>query len=374
MESDKKVATGTKPVEQIKPEHSKPRNPLPTPPAAPPPCEKKPERYYIRSSTTKNSQHINIGLKTLNTQKVLNHDALLDCGATELFINKRYVDQNDLVTRKLDRPVPVYNVDGTRNVGGSITEEIDMIMSYKGHKERATFAVCDLGKEDIVIGLSWLKHHNPEINWRTGAIEMTRCPRECGKEFHERRKEKVQQTKRYPEYVDEWKGKDDGEFYDRYTPGIDKGWQSRENIDVRNERIFVCTTKGSVYECSTADQRKKRDLLYVTKKNDKWEAYELDEKDFNDEVPDLVELNENEDSEEIRATAHHESWYNQEQAGKKADSVIPPQYQEYMDVFNKVQSERFPTSKKWDHEIKLKEGLCAVEVVAWVGFLGGESV
>ena len=132
-------------------------------------------------------------------------------------------------------------------------------------------------------------------------------------------------------------------FYDDYTPGIDKEWQGRENIDIRNKRTFLCMTQGKVFECSTADQ-KKRDLLYVTKKGNAWEAYELNEKDFNDEVPDLVELNDNDDETEdktqnVRATAHHESWYNQEQEGKKADSVIPPQYQEYMDVFKKVQSE-----------------------------------
>src|ERR1700723_288504 len=256
-------------------------------------------------------------------------------------MDRKYVKANNLTTRRLEKPVPVYNVDGTLNSAGSIREEVNMILMYKGHKERATFAITDLGKEDIIIGLSWLRQHNPEIDWRTGAIEMTRCPRECGKEFHERKKEKAKP--RYPEYVDEWKGKDDKTYYDDYTPGIDKGWQSRENIDVRNDRIFLCTTQGKVFECSTADQ-KKRDLLYVTKKGDTWEAYELNEEDFNDEVPDLVELNDSNDETEdktqnVRATAHHESWYNPEQEGKKAASVIPPQYQEYMDVFNKVQSD-----------------------------------
>ena len=110
---------------------------------------------------------------------------------------------------------------------------------------------------------------------------MSQCPKECGKEFHEKKKEKAKP--RYPEYVDEWKGKDDETYYDNYTPGIDKGWQSRENIDVRNERIFLCTTQGKVFECSTANQ-KKRDLLYITKKGDTWETYELNEKDFDDEV------------------------------------------------------------------------------------------
>jgi len=29
----------------------------------------------------------------------------------------------------------------------------------------------------------WLACHNPEIDWRTGEVKMTRCPEECGKQW-----------------------------------------------------------------------------------------------------------------------------------------------------------------------------------------------
>jgi len=29
----------------------------------------------------------------------------------------------------------------------------------------------------------WLARHNPEIDWRTGEVKMTRCPEECGKQW-----------------------------------------------------------------------------------------------------------------------------------------------------------------------------------------------
>lgn len=31
--------------------------------------------------------------------------------------------------------------------------------------------------------MPWLAHHNPEIDWRTGEVKMTRCPEECGKQW-----------------------------------------------------------------------------------------------------------------------------------------------------------------------------------------------
>ena len=73
----------------------------------------------------------------------------------------------------------MYNVDGMLNKGGSITEEVTMMMSHKGHKEKVIFEVCDLGKAVIIIGLPWLQKHNLEINWKTGKVKMTCCPLEC---------------------------------------------------------------------------------------------------------------------------------------------------------------------------------------------------
>jgi len=33
------------------------------------------------------------------------------------------------------------------------------------------------------LGIPWLRHHNPEIDWKTGEVKMTRCPEECGKKW-----------------------------------------------------------------------------------------------------------------------------------------------------------------------------------------------
>ena len=33
------------------------------------------------------------------------------------------------------------------------------------------------------MGMPWLRCHNPEIDWKTGEVKMTRCPEECGKKW-----------------------------------------------------------------------------------------------------------------------------------------------------------------------------------------------
>src|ERR1700677_1372741 len=52
------------------------------------------------SSNKGNSVLINIDLKTLNTHNSINIDSLLDCGASGLFIDKQFVELNDITTRK----------------------------------------------------------------------------------------------------------------------------------------------------------------------------------------------------------------------------------------------------------------------------------
>ena len=38
-------------------------------------------------------------------------------------------------------------------------------------------------KWSVILGMSWLECHNPEINWKTGEIKITRCPDECRKKW-----------------------------------------------------------------------------------------------------------------------------------------------------------------------------------------------
>ena len=62
------------------------------------------------------------------------------------------------------------------NKAGSISEVWDTILQYHDHTERTTFTVTGLSNQDIILGLTWLREHNPEVNWQLGDIMMSRCP------------------------------------------------------------------------------------------------------------------------------------------------------------------------------------------------------
>jgi len=40
-------------------------------------------------------------------------------------------------------------------------------------------AISNLGKQSMILGYTWLKDHNPEVNWQTGEVQMNRCSPRC---------------------------------------------------------------------------------------------------------------------------------------------------------------------------------------------------
>jgi len=73
----------------------------------------------------------------------------------------------------------VYNVDRMPNEQGAICNIVDIIMRFCDHTEQAQFSVTGLGKSQMILGLSWLREHNPEIDWATSDVKMSCCPSQC---------------------------------------------------------------------------------------------------------------------------------------------------------------------------------------------------
>src|SRR5579859_3461024 len=153
--------------------------------------KKLPSAYVLAATPGSNSFKLRVEIQTTDTQEIKAAMALLDCGASRLFVHRRFVEKERLNMRSLTNPIQVRNVDGTSNEAGPITEVLNLILRYQGHSERATFAVTSIGDQDLILGLPWLRQHNPEVNWQTEEVKMSRCPercQKCRKEMKEERK------------------------------------------------------------------------------------------------------------------------------------------------------------------------------------------
>ena len=106
-------------------------------------------------------------------------EALLDSGATSLYISKAFVDDHQIPSQKLNYNLYTYNADDTLN-SSVITHQVSFVCHIRKHKSKEQFYVTDLGSKTMIIGMTWLRSHNPVINWRSGSIEFSRCPKSCG--------------------------------------------------------------------------------------------------------------------------------------------------------------------------------------------------
>jgi len=123
---------------------------------------------------------LNIGVEKIDTHEGVIIKALLNSGATGMFMDRQTAARHGFKLQKLERPLIVKNIDGTVNSGGAIIHQVECNVFYKGHVERMRIDVCDLGKTEMILGMPWLAAHNPEINWETGEVKMTRCLPLCG--------------------------------------------------------------------------------------------------------------------------------------------------------------------------------------------------
>jgi hypothetical protein len=81
------------------------------------------------------SLDLDVEVETLYSGVLLCSSALLDSGAESLFLDTKWVHSNNISTRQLCTPIPVYNVNGSSNEAGAITEVADLLLQHKGHTE-----------------------------------------------------------------------------------------------------------------------------------------------------------------------------------------------------------------------------------------------
>jgi len=67
------------------------------------------------------------------------------------------------------------------NKEGPIEYIVELNIYYQGHRERIVIDVIDSQKWSVILGMLWLAHHNPEIDWRIREVKITSCLEECKK-------------------------------------------------------------------------------------------------------------------------------------------------------------------------------------------------
>ena len=110
-------------------------------------------------------------------------EALLDSKIIGLVMSLEFARKQEFKLKRKKRPIYMRNMDRTLNKEGLIENTIEVNIYYQEHRERTEINVIEGQKWNVILGMSWLAHHNPEIDWKTGEMKMMRCLEEYGKQW-----------------------------------------------------------------------------------------------------------------------------------------------------------------------------------------------
>jgi len=129
------------------------------------PWKRLPKLFSISALDTRGtSLLLPVEIGTTDTSELHSVKALLDCGATGSFIDRDFICSKGMNTQTLSCNIPVFNVNGSPNEAGQISEVVDVVLHYKTHSERMLLAISGLGKQSLILGYDWLKNHNLRID------------------------------------------------------------------------------------------------------------------------------------------------------------------------------------------------------------------
>ena len=75
--------------------------------------------------------------------------------------------------KQLKKERKLFNVDGSQNQLGGITEIALLAIKSRQRTANHQFLVTNIGEDDLVLGYPFFEAVNPQINWKTGTTKET---------------------------------------------------------------------------------------------------------------------------------------------------------------------------------------------------------
>ena len=88
----------------------------------------KSQRVYLRSMEPIYDLRLEVELEDPSHLIKFLKQALIDCGATDCFINEQLIEEKESPIQLLDLPIPIYQSDREKTSAGDITSYVDLRM------------------------------------------------------------------------------------------------------------------------------------------------------------------------------------------------------------------------------------------------------
>jgi len=115
---------------------------------------------------------VSVPITLLFDTRRLTTPALLDSGAAGNFMSQNFAQENNIPLIECSSSLAVEAIDGRPLGSGrvnAISQQLTMITGLF-HTETIQFHILPTSTSSIILGLPWLRTHNPQICWREGQI------------------------------------------------------------------------------------------------------------------------------------------------------------------------------------------------------------
>ena len=140
-------------------------------------------------TVTAQSKSMRIPLQVIvpsHTMKVVDTYALIDSRADISCLDYQFARKHSLPLTKLAESILIRNADLSENKQGPILHTCHLFINIEGIAHEVIFHVMACGKENLILGLPWLKTFNPMIDWQLKTIAISESINQSKRlyEFH----------------------------------------------------------------------------------------------------------------------------------------------------------------------------------------------
>src|SRR6202048_210613 len=128
---------------------------------------KVPERELSQSN---NAQFV-LPCTVSNNEISISTSCMIDSGATGFaFMDEDFATRHNLEKHPLDLPRELEAIDGRPVASGRITHAVRARINLEPHVDEIWFFLTSLGHFPVVLGIPWLRLHDPKINFKENRI------------------------------------------------------------------------------------------------------------------------------------------------------------------------------------------------------------
>jgi len=110
-----------------------------------------------------------------------NTTALVDSGASKNLVDKAYAEASGIPMQQKATPRRVLTVDGSEVTGRPVTDNAQVHLTINHYEEDIQLHCITIRNAPIILGLPWLKLHDPVIGWKNHTVKFhsDHCTEKC---------------------------------------------------------------------------------------------------------------------------------------------------------------------------------------------------